>query len=59
MALWAARRVREFLTELTASRRLPKNASSTLRQEPLIGTEMDAWVAIQETRPDSVHPVSR
>jgi hypothetical protein len=46
----AARRVREFLTELIASRRPPRHAKFyPATEEPLTGDEMEAWVAVQDT----------
>jgi hypothetical protein len=46
----AARRVREFLTELIANRRPPKSAKFyPATEEPLTGDEMEAWVAVQDT----------
>lgn len=46
----AARRVREFLTELIANRRPPRNAKFYPASDlPLTGDEMEAWVAVQDT----------
>jgi hypothetical protein len=46
----AARRVRDFLNDLIASRRVPVRAKFFPQSDsPLMADEMDAWVAIHET----------
>jgi len=46
----AARRVRDFLNDVIASRRIPVKSKFFPRSEsPLTAEEMEAWVAIQET----------
>jgi hypothetical protein len=46
----AARRVREFLNDVIANRRVPRNAKIyRVDDTPLAAQEIEAWVAVQET----------
>jgi hypothetical protein len=46
----AARRVREFLNDVIANRRVPRNAKIyRVDDTPLADREIEAWIAVQET----------